>query len=161
MSSPAPEVATRPATAEDLPAIVSLAQHGLDEQRDARGGPVWAVRETRPKPFELSLREALTAPDHAVFVGTIDDVVVGYAAVRAEHLRSGEALGVIEDLHVDPDAREIGVGESLVDAVVPWCEARECIGIDALALPGNRATKNFFESFGFKARLLTVHRSLR
>ena len=29
-----------------------------------------------------------------------------------------------------------------------------------LALPGDRATKNFFESFGLKARLLTVHAPL-
>jgi hypothetical protein len=34
------------------------------------------------------------------------------------------------------------------------------IGIDALALPGDRATKNFFETFGLKARAIVVHRSL-
>lgn len=160
-SSPAPDVATRLAVIDDLPVIVTLAQAGVDEQREARGGAVWSVRETRPAPFELSLRESLTDPDRVVFVGTIDGVVVAYAAVRAEHLRSGDALGVIEDLHVDPEAREVGVGEALVEAVIPWCEARDCIGIDSLALPGNRSTKNFFESFGFKARLLTVHRPLR
>jgi ribosomal protein S18 acetylase RimI-like enzyme len=161
MTNTGPQVAARPATVDDLGAIVAIAQAGLDEQRDARGGSVWAVRETRPAPFELSLRESITDPDKIVFVGTIDDVVVGYVAVRAEHLRSGDALGVIEDLHVLPDAREVGVGEALVGVVLPWCEARDCVGVDALALPGNRATKNFFESFGFKARLLTVHRPLR
>jgi hypothetical protein len=36
-----------------------------------------------------------------------------------------------------------------------------CVGIDALALPGNRQTKNFFESFGFTARAIVVHRRLR
>jgi len=156
-----PEVSAREAVVDDLGAIIDIAQQGLDEQRDARGGPIWAVRETRSAPFELSLREALTDPDHLVLVGTIDDVVVGYAAVRAELMRSGEALGVIEDLHVLEGAREVGVAESIIDLVIPWCEARNCVGIDALALPGNRSTKNFFESFGFKARLLTVHRPLQ
>jgi GNAT superfamily N-acetyltransferase len=60
-----------------------------------------------------------------------------------------------------PDARSVGVGEALMDLIVAWCEQRRCVGIDAHALPGNRATKNFFETFGFKARLLTVHRPLR
>jgi hypothetical protein len=32
--------------------------------------------------------------------------------------------------------------------------------MDSLALPGDRATKNFFESFGLKARAIVVHRSL-
>jgi GNAT superfamily N-acetyltransferase len=154
-------VESREATVADLPAIIELARLGLDEQREARGGSIWSVRETRAAPFELTLREAMTDPDHAVFVATVDGVVLGYASVRGEHLRSGDALGVIDDIHVDPEAREVGLGEVLMALIVPWCEARNCVGIDGLALPGNRLTKNFFESNGFKARLITVHRSLR
>ena len=37
---------------------------------------------------------------------------------------------------------------------------RACIGADALALPGNRATKNFFEQNGFVARSIVMHRPL-
>ena len=44
--------------------------------------------------------------------------------------------------------------------VLDWCRAAGCVGVDSLALPGNRHTKNFFETFGFKARALVVHRSL-
>ena len=57
-------------------------------------------------------------------------------------------------------ARDVGVGEELIGEVLRWCEQRDCIGVDALALPGNRATKNFFETFGFTARLLVLHRKL-
>ena len=38
--------------------------------------------------------------------------------------------------------------------------AAGAIGVDALALPGDRATKNFFETFGLKARAIVVHLSL-
>lgn len=38
--------------------------------------------------------------------------------------------------------------------------AAGCLGIDALALPGNRETKNFFEASGLTARAIVVHRSL-
>jgi len=157
----APDEEARVATVDDLDVLVSIAQHCLDEQRDGRGGAIWSVRETRAAPFELSLREAIHDPDQQLFAGTIDGVVLGYAAVRVEHLRSGETLGVVDDLVVHTDARGVGVGEALIKKVIAWCDSRGCVGIDSIALPGNRATKNFFETFGFKARLLTVHRSLR
>lgn len=41
-----------------------------------------------------------------------------------------------------------------------WFVGAGCTGVDALALPGARATKNFFEENGFTARLLVVHRRL-
>ena len=44
--------------------------------------------------------------------------------------------------------------------VVAWCRERGCLGIDAAALPGSRATKNFFEESGFSARLLVMHHAL-
>ena len=46
-----------------------------------------------------------------------------------------------------------------MNLVLDELRAAGCIGIDSRALPGDRETKNFFESFGLKARLLTVHRS--
>jgi hypothetical protein len=47
-----------------------------------------------------------------------------------------------------------------MDAIVAWAEAAGCVGIDSLALPGNRETKNFFETFGLVARAIVVHRPL-
>ena len=47
-----------------------------------------------------------------------------------------------------------------MDALIEWCRAQGCFGVDSLALPGDRHTKNFFESFGLVARAIVVHRSL-
>jgi hypothetical protein len=47
-----------------------------------------------------------------------------------------------------------------MDAVLAWCRECGCFGVDSLALPGNRETKNFFESFGLVARAIVVHRNL-
>lgn len=152
--------AVRPATEADLERLAGLAAEAVAEQRDARGGAVWSAREARPLPAEPSLARDLADGDSLVLAGTIDDVVVGYAVVRTDHLRDGTTLGIVTDIYVEPDARAVGVGEVLVDAAVAWCRERGCRGVDALALPGNRETKNFFESFGFTARALVVHRSL-
>jgi hypothetical protein len=45
-------------------------------------------------------------------------------------------------------------------AIVESAEEAGCFGLDALVLPGNRATKNFFEASGLTARAIVVHRSL-
>ncbi|MGH9181071.1 MAG: hypothetical protein ACRDY5_05080 [Acidimicrobiales bacterium] len=44
--------------------------------------------------------------------------------------------------------------------LLAWFGDRRCAGIDAVALPGQRATKNFFEGNGFTARLIVMHRRL-
>ena len=45
----------------------------------------------------------------------------------------------------------------MIERVLAWCRDRQCVGVDAVALPGHRATKNFFEEFGFTARALVMH----
>jgi hypothetical protein len=95
-----------------------------------------------------------------VIVGTIDDVVLGFGVVLVEQLRSGTKLGVITDLFVEEGAREVGVGETIAQVLVAFCVERQCVGVDAVALPGHRATKNFFEEQHFTARMLTMHRRL-
>jgi len=151
---------TRLATEADVPVLAALTEAAVDEQRDARGGEVWAVREARALPAEDSLRHAIADPSQLVLVGTIDDVVVAYAAVRVEDLRDGSRLGVVTDIYTDPGAREVGLGEALIDEVLKWCTEQGCRGVDALALPGNRETKNFFETAGLTARAIVVHKRL-
>ena len=140
--------------------LARLAEQAVAEQAGERGGEVWAQRETRPLPAEASLKAAIEDPCQLVVAGTIDGVVLGYGAARLERLRNDELLGVVTDLFVEPEARGVGVGEELIGRILEWCEHHGCLGVDALALPGNRETKNFFETFGFTARALIVHRRL-
>ena len=150
----------RPARSDDLHRLTELADAAIAELAPTKGGAVWSRREARPRPVADSLAAALDADDQHVVAGTIDDAVMGYAVVRLEALRTGERLGVVDDIYVEPGARGVGVGEAVMDEVLEWCRAQGCIGVDSLALPGNRETKNFFESFGLVARAIVVHRSL-
>jgi GNAT superfamily N-acetyltransferase len=125
-----------------------------------RGGGLFIARESRDEPLEEGLTAELTADDHALFAGTIDDSIIGYAVVRAEKLRTGDTLGVISDLFVESEARSVGVGEAMMEAILEWCRERGCNAVDAYALPGDRHTKNFFEESGFTARLLVMHHKL-
>jgi ribosomal protein S18 acetylase RimI-like enzyme len=149
--------ASRPAAADDIPRVVELAGQMRAELGAMRGGALWLERDAWPEPLEDTYDALLARDDALLLVGTLDDVVIGFAAVLVEQLRSGARLGVITDLYVEPEAREVGVGEVLVDTLVEHCRAAACIGVDATALPGHRAAKNFFEAHGFTARALAMH----
>ena len=151
---------TRRATADDLVDLVDLAEAAIAEKRDQKGGAVWARRESRGLPVRPSLEAALAADDQAAVLGLFHGATVGYGVVRVDTLADGGRLGVVEDLFVDPGAREVGLGEALMDWMLAWCREQGCFGVDSLALPGDRLTKNFFESFGLVARAIVVHRAL-
>lgn len=154
------EVGTRAANVSDLDVLVDLAASAIEELTPKRGGDVWRRDAGRSAPLETSLAADLDEDAHHVVVGTIDDVPVGYAAVRIETLRDGSLLGRVTDLFALPDARGVGVGEAMMDELMAFCRARGCFGVDSIALPGDRGTKNFFESFGLVARAIVVHRTL-
>ena len=146
----------RLAIADDRPAIARLAAEARAEARDRRGGPLLVDRELAVDPFV----DLDTATEAFLVAGLIDDIVIGYALVHIERLRTGARHGVIDELFVHPDARAVGVGEAMMDLVVARCTEAGCDGLDARALPGDRETKNFFETFGLVARALVVHRRL-
>jgi len=150
----------RRATSDDVPRIVELAQLLRAELGPMKGGAVWLLRDAWPEPLSDAYAALVDRDDASVVVGTIDDVIVGYGVVVIETLRSAARLGVVTDLFVEAEARSVGVGECLAEAMLTVCTEQGCIGIDALALPGHRDTKNFFERNGFTARALTMHRDL-
>ena len=152
--------AARAANDSDVDRVAALTREGAAELAPMRGGPVWSAREARAEPLEDAFRALLARTDTSVVVGTIDDVVIGVGVGRVERLRDGRDLGIIEELYVEAEARSVGVGEAIVDLLIDFFRAAGCIGADALALPGNRATKNFFEQHGFVARSIVMHRPL-
>jgi GNAT superfamily N-acetyltransferase len=152
--------AVRAATPEDLTDIVGLVEALRAELTPMRGGRIWAVREARRGPPAETYGALLADPASCVVVGTIDDVVVGFGVVSVEELSDGGKLGVVSELFVDAEARAVGVGEAILEALVGYSTGEGCVGIDAFALPGHRAAKNFFEESGFTARAIVMHHVL-
>lgn len=151
---PRPRPATaRAASPEDLASVAALRAEALSELSQLRGGLLYAAREAiaLPEPVE---------PGRPLWVGELDGVVVGYTAARTDSLPDGGRLGIIEAVYVTPACRAVGVGEAMIELAIAWCRDQGCSGVDAVALPGGRATKNFFEESGFSARLLVMHRAL-
>ena len=137
--------AVRRATAEDAATITVLRGEALAELAPLRGGQLY-------EPADLP---AMDDVDRPVWAGIVADAVVGYLSGRVEG-----RLGKVDGIYVDPGCRAVGVGEAMMAEALDWFRERGCIGVDATALPGARATKNFFEESGFTARLLVMHHSL-
>jgi ribosomal protein S18 acetylase RimI-like enzyme len=152
--------AVRAATPEDLPAIAALAEALRAELTPMRGGRIWAVREARDGPPAEVYGALLVDPSACVVAGTLDDVVVGFGVATVEPLADGRRLGVVSELFVDEEARAVGVGEAMLESLVAFCNREGCVGVDAFALPGHRAAKNFFEESGFTARAIVMHHVL-
>jgi GNAT superfamily N-acetyltransferase len=147
------------ATAIDIPALKTLWEMAVEEMQTHRGGALLLRSIGWPAPIEVTIEATLDDPDRLVVLGTTDGVEVGFASARCD--RTGRPpIGIIDAIYVEPSARQVGVGEAIVDVVVSWCQERGCDGVDAPALPGSRPAKAFFEDHGFIARLLVMHHPL-
>ena len=125
-----------------------------------KGGALWSApggarRSARPRtPGSCASDDAL------VLVGTIDDAVIGFGVVRLERLRDGA--------HARRDHRAVRRARGAARSAwarrssASWSRSARsgCVGIDAFALPGHRAAKNFFEEPGFTARAIVMHHRL-
>jgi len=147
------------ATLDDLDAVGAIASAIAADLPDKRGGMLFLRRESGGDAMVRAKREIESDSGFAV-VGTYDNVVFGYSVVQIERLDDGGLLARVDDLAVDEDIRASGIGEAMMNLVMDTARERGCFGIDSRALPGDRHTKNFFESFGLKARMLVVHKTL-
>ena len=153
-------ISSRPADADDLFFLAASHRLGHSAVEDERGGRLDILLRGRPEPIEDSFSASLDDDANTVLVGEVNGMAVGYLALSIETLRSEELICRVTDLWVHPEARGVGVGALLMRAGSAIATAHECVGIDARALPGDRVTKNFFESFGLVARAIEVHKAL-
>jgi GNAT superfamily N-acetyltransferase len=145
----------RPASFEDRDIALAILEQAISATPTARGGRYFRCdfRSTVASDrFDIAISESSSQ----VFVGTLDDQVVGIAITSVDHRQ----VGIVEELYVIPPARGVGVGEALLDSCVEWCRTVECVGVEMDVLPGDRNAKNMCERSGLKARALTMHLDL-
>ncbi len=155
--------AVRPAVADDLPRLVELADELVEAVVSQRGGPLLIDPEDGghgPEGSATRLSQLLGDGEALVLAGTLDQAVTGFALCHLEDRGGHGRHGVLDACYVEPEARGVGLGRALMEAQLSWLEERGCRWVDGTALPGDRGAKNFYESAGFKARMLTMHREI-
>ena len=147
-------------TPEDRIALGHLAAQARLGMIEERGGDILDRLDVdRDLPTE-SIDRVLAHPGGVVVVGCIDDTPVGFGTMLVEVAADARPHAFVEQIYVDPGGRAVGVGEAMVGLLVDEATTRGAIGIESLALPGDRATKNFFEAQGMVGRAIIVHRWL-
>ncbi|MEC9000619.1 MAG: GNAT family N-acetyltransferase [Actinomycetota bacterium] len=154
------EESTRPAGADDQDVLRRLAGAARADLDGKRGGDVVDRLDPHRDDPGDHLIDALGDNDATVLLGTIDETPVAYGYLTVARVADGSLHAVIEELFVEPEARGVGVGEALVGELLENARARGAVAVQSTALPGDRATKNFFESQGMVARAILVHRWL-
>ena len=150
---------SRAAALDEAGVVVNLMREGRAGLRDARGGGLWLDRQALQEPLEPLVDSLLEDNQWLIQLALIDAVPLGVLVAEQETI-SATPVAVVHEVFVVDAARGIGLGELMMDATVTWATEHDCIGVDGYALPGDRATKNFFETFGLVARGIVVHRSI-
>ena len=140
----------RPAQPADWPAIVDLQSEARLSLTEQRGGPEWLLENPEQSTFSESRSEPGA---ERTSVALIDDVIVGSCHTM---LGAPGGIALVDWLYVTPEARELGLGEELLNDAIDTARETGATRIESCALPGDRETKNMFERFGMKARLLIV-----
>lgn len=158
-TTPYPDAFARLATFDDAVVVADLRAEARAAVSGVRGGRSLIGKDRPEQVGSTLLGEALDgATDVLALVGTIDGAVVGFALAQLEVTEAAVRIATLAELWVTPEAREVGVGEELLGGVVTWAQSAGCVALDADALPGDRATKNFFEQHGLVARAIRVQR---
>lgn len=104
----------------------------------------------------MDFRPPATSDEKVTFVAGAGETIFG--ALSAYD--AGLGRWFIDLLYVVPEAREIGIGNELVQIAMIELRSRQATSINAAALPGDRSTKNLFERHGLVAQMITVGKQL-
>lgn len=149
-----PQLSVRPATLEDVAALVALEREARESMEQQRGGE----RRLAEVPSLGENWAVWLQRDHsAVVLAEVDGVPLGWLWVTGP---DDMGVAVVNSVYVAEGARELGLGDDMVDWAVRWARHHRAVSLDSWALPGDRDTKNLFERNGLTARLITVSRSL-
>lgn len=149
------DTTVRRATAADAAELAELEEEARRAAVDLRGGSRLLADHS---PVAGEWARWLGGATHAAWIARIDSLAVGYLALQLPSQRGG--VGLVTQVFVTPGARELGLGEQLVEAALDALVEAGAGTLDALALPGDRLTKNLFERAGVVSRLIVLSRPL-
>lgn len=143
----------RAATEADIDQLLLLERDARHALVDQRGGARWLIEHP-----EIGTRwERIISGDAIdVVVAHIDAVVVGYLVAEL----GDDSIVRIDQVWVDPMAREVGFGDELLAAAIARARAEGAVAVEGQSLPGDRHTKNLYERAGIVARLITTYKQL-
>jgi L-amino acid N-acyltransferase YncA len=139
-------------------AVAEVARMRIEPMTDAHAGPVLAIYQAGIDEGDATFEteapcwQAFTAarlPAHR-YVATESGRVLGWVAASAVSARCVYAGVVEHSVYVDPAARGLGVGRSLLQALIASAETAGIWTIQSSIFPENTASLALHRSAGFR-----------
>ncbi|MFD8207172.1 GNAT family N-acetyltransferase [Streptomyces sp. NPDC059695] len=144
----------RPATAEDLPAIVAM----------LADDPLGAQRESPDDlgPYAAAFERLAADPNQHVVVAVRGDEVVGtlQLTVIPGLSRKGTTRSVIEGVRIHSDERGSGLGTQLIEWAVAESGRQDCRLVQLTSDVTRTDAHRFYERLGFEASHVGFKKSL-
>ena len=154
------DITVRDATLDDVGVLIEL--YTLLEAELTALRPTWRLADGLAHPVDQAIADMVGDPEWTTYVGEIDGAALGFLFGRYEALlpqAHGSVVASVRYIFTHPQGREVGVAEAMIDQYMTAARADGVTRFDAHVSPGHRLSKNFFESHGFKARSIVMHRS--
>ena len=124
-----------------------------------KGFELWNQLESVGNTPEFSFKEFIGDSRKAIVIGEYDNYPLGYMLIELVSIDDKFATN-IHEVFVDANAREVGIGEAIMDFTIDWSRTNRAAHIMGRTFHGDRATKNYFERFRITARLIQVFKEL-
>lgn len=106
-------------------------------------------------------KQLLASEKDMCFIGKNKGEYVAFihVSLRFEHVEGAvqSPIGYIEGLYVQPDFRQVGVGNHLIQLAEEWCKEKGCTQLASDTELKNQLSINFHKNRGFRetARIVT------
>jgi GNAT superfamily N-acetyltransferase len=145
------DFAIRPGRKEDAAEAARLWMQSADEH--TTHDPVYATAPDAEKAMRRFLADLARNSYAFVFVATVGDRTVGFVSGE---LREGsptfmpKTWASVDDVFVEPDHRNGGVGRALIASVEGWARQKGADGISLQVAAANARGRKFYGDLGFR-----------
>lgn len=141
----------RPGRREDAAAAARLWMQSAEEH--AGHDPVYTTAPGAERMMRRFLADLASSGHTFLFVAESGDRTVGFVSGE---LREGsptfraKAWASIDDVFVEPEHRNLGVGRALIGSVRTWAKDRGADGISLQVAAANERARKFYREMGFR-----------
>jgi ribosomal protein S18 acetylase RimI-like enzyme len=141
----------RPGRREDAAEVARLWMKSAEEH--TAHDPIYTTAPGAEKVMRRFLADLAGSSHSFLFVAVSGDRTVGFISGE---LREGspafrpKTWASVDDVFVEPDRRNLGVGRALLESVRTWAMERGADGISLQVAAANERGRKFYEDLGFR-----------
>jgi len=130
-----------------------------EEAATRKGFALWNQIDSVGDAPVTAFHEFISNDRKEIVIGEYESYPLGYMLLELVTIGPDIATN-IHEVFVHSDAREVGIGEAIMNFTIDWSRANGSSLLIGRTFPGDRATKNYFERFHITARLIEVSKQL-